>query len=316
MEINVIHNIDCLSGLRAIPDDSIHCCVTSPPYFNLRDYGVDGQIGLENTPEEYIEKLTDVFREVYRVLHPSGTLWLNIGDCYAVSGKGAVKYADNAKKYKQGTNRGSLGCPNISKKFDGYKNKDLLGIPWMLAFALRADGWFLRQDIIWAKPNPMPESMKDRCTKSHEYIFLLAKSPKYYFDADAIHEKSETKGKTKTNACRYGGKKYTANPEKFYRTKSECAYIDREFRNKRDVWTVPTQPFQEAHFATFPEKLIADCILAGCPENGIVLDPFIGSGTTAVVARKLSRRYIGFEINQEYIGIANNRLRKELGLFI
>ena len=186
----------------------------------------------------------------------------------------------------------------------------------MLAFALRADGWFLRQDIIWAKPNPMPESMKDRCTKSHEYIFLLTKSPKYYFDCEAIHEKAVTSGTIPTNAPRYGGNKYTATPEKFYRTKSGNAYIDREFRNKRDVWTIPTQPLQEAHFATFPEKLVADCILAGCPENGIVLDPFMGSGTTGIVARKFNRKYIGFELNPEYIQIADKRLKKELGSFI
>lgn len=211
------------------------------------------------------------------------------------------------------------GFPLISKEQSQYirqarntKSEKLR----MLAFALRADGWFLRQDIIWAKPNPMPESMKDRCTKSHEYIFLLTKSPKYYFDCEAIHEKAVTSGTIPTNAPRYGGNKYTATPEKFYRTKSGNAYIDREFRNKRDVWTIPTQPLQEAHFATFPEKLVADCILAGCPENGIVLDPFMGSGTTGIVARKFNRKYIGFELNPEYIEIANKRLKKELGLFI
>ena len=316
MEANIIYNIDCLTGLRNLPDDSIDCCVTSPPYFNLRDYGVSGQIGLEDTPEQYIQKLVGVFHEVRRVLAPAGTLWVNIGDCYAGSGKGAANYPDNAMKYKQGTNRGTVGRSAIVKKFDGYKSKDLIGIPWMLAFALRADGWFLRQDIIWAKPNPMPESMKDRCTKSHEYIFLLTKSPKYYFDCEAIHEKAVTSGTIPTNAPRYGGNKYTATPEKFYRTKSGNAYIDREFRNKRDVWTIPTQPLQEAHFATFPEKLVADCILAGCPENGIVLDPFMGSGTTGIVARKFNRKYIGIEWNPEYIQIADKRLKKELGLFI
>ena len=274
MEANIIYNIDCLTGLRNLPDDSIDCCVTSPPYFNLRDYGVSGQIGLEDTPEQYIQKLVGVLHEVRRVLAPAGTLWVNIGDCYAGSGKGAANYPDNAMKYKQGTNRGTVGRSAIVKKFDGYKSKDLIGIPWMLAFALRADGWFLRQDIIWAKPNPMPESMKDRCTKSHEYIFLLTKSPKYYFDCEAIHEKAVTSG------------------------------------------TIPTQPLQEAHFATFPEKLVADCILAGCPENGIVLDPFMGSGTTGIVARKFNRKYIGFELNPEYIQIADKRLKKELGLFI
>ena len=215
MEANIIYNIDCLTGLRNLPDDSIDCCVTSPPYFNLRDYGVSGQIGLEDTPEQYIQKLVGVFHEVKRVLAPAGTLWVNIGDCYAGSGKGAANYPDNAMKYKQGTNRGTVGRSAIVKKFDGYKSKDLIGIPWMLAFALRADGWFLRQDIIWAKPNPMPESMKDRCTKSHEYIFLLTKYPKYYFDCEAIHEKAVTSGTIPTNAPRYGGNKYTATPKSF-----------------------------------------------------------------------------------------------------
>lgn len=316
MEVNVIHNIDCLAGLKNLPSDSVDCCVTSPPYFNLRDYGVSGQIGLEDTPEEYIERLIAVFHEVYRVLSPDGTLWVNIGDSYAGSGKGAANYPDNAMKYKQGTSRGTVGCVSIVKKISGYKKKDLIGIPWMLAFALRDDGWFLRQDIIWAKPNPMPESVTDRCTKSHEYIFMLSKSPKYYFDREAIHEKTVTKGIMPQNSPpRYSGNKYTSHPDKFFRTKSGNVYMDREYRNKRDVWMIPTKPTKEAHFATFPERLAADCILAGCPENGIVLDPFMGSGTTGIVARKFNRRYIGFELNPEYIQIAKRRLKK-LGLFI
>lgn len=254
MEQSIIYNIDCLVGLKDLSDNSVDCCVTSSPYFNLRDYGVDGQIGLEDTPEEYISRLVEVFREVRRVLKPEGTLWVNIGDSYAGSMKGAANYPENAMNYKQGTNRGTLGVAAIVKKYSGYKRKDLIGIPWMLAFALRADGWYLRQDIIRAKPNPMPESMKDRCTKSHEYIFLLTKSPKYHFDCEAIHEKAVTSGAIPTNAPRHGGDKYTATPEKFYRTKSGNAYIDREFRNKRDVWTVPTQPLQEAHFAASPKN--------------------------------------------------------------
>ena len=316
MEKNVIYNTDCLTGLRNMPDDSIDCCVTSPPYFGLRDYGVDGQIGLEKSPKEYIAKLVEVFAEVLRILKPNGTLWLNIGDSYAGSGKGAANYPRSAEKYKQGTNKGTV-ANNTAYKYDtDCKDKDLIGIPWLLAFALRDLGYYLRQDIIWSKPNPMPESVKDRCTKSHEYIFLLSKSKKYYFDSEAIHEKALTRGTIPTNASRYGGHKYTATPEKFYRTKSGNAYIDREFRNKRDVWIVPTRPLRETHFATFPEKLIMNCILAGCPENGIVLDPFIGSGTTGIVARKFNRKYIGFELNPEYIEIANKRLQKELGLFI
>ena len=316
METNIIYNENCLTGLKQLPDNSVDCCITSPPYFNLRDYGCKEQIGLEDTPEQYIQSLVAVFEEVHRVLAPEGTLWVNIGDSYAGSGKGGACYPDNAKQYKQGTNRGTIDVPATAKRYTGYKPKDLIGIPWMLAFALRASGWYLRQDIIWAKPNPMPESVKDRCTKSHEYIFLLSKSPKYYFNSEAIQEPSTTQGAAEGYKTRYGGKKYTETPDKFFRTKSGNAYVHRDFRNKRDIWTVPTQPIPDAHFATYPERLIIDCIRAGCPENGIVLDPFMGSGTTAVVARKNNRRYIGFELNPDYIDIANRRLRKELGLFI
>lgn len=188
MQLNTIHTGDCLEGLRKLPDNSVDCCATSPPYFNLRDYGVDGQIGLEDTPEEYISRLVEVFREVRRVLKPEGSLWVNIGDSYMGSMKGAANYPENAMNYKQGTNRGTLGVATIVKKYSGYKRKDLIGIPWMLAFALRADGWYLRQDIIWHKPSVMPESVLDRCTKAHEYIFLLSKCPKYYFDSSSISE--------------------------------------------------------------------------------------------------------------------------------
>lgn len=337
MEKNIIYNINALDGFKMIPDSSIDCCVTSPPYFNLRDYNVNGQIGLEKTPEEYIGKLLIIFREVKRVLKDEGTLWVNIGDSYAGSGKGCANDPNNAIKYKQGTNRGMLGKASVIKSYSDYKNKNLIGIPWMLAFSLRADGWYLRQDIIWSKPNPMPESVKDRCTKSHEYIFLLTKSSRYYFDADAISEPvadstisrisqdiSSQKGSTrvsgKTNGnmkavVRYGGKKYTENPDIFNRTKSGNAYDLRPFRNKRSVWTVANTPFKDDHFAVFPEKLIVDCIKAGCPEDGIVLDPFMGSGTTAVVARKLNRNYIGIELNPEYIKIANKRINNEIGIF-
>lgn len=313
--MNTIYNLDCLVGLREMPDNSVDCCVTSPPYFNLRDYGVDGQIGLEDSPAEYINRLVEVFGEVRRVLSPDGTLWLNIGDSYAGSGKGAASYPENAENYKQGTDRGAVGCSATIKKFDGYKSKDLIGIPWMLAFALRDNGWYLRQDIIWAKPNPMPESVRDRCTKSHEYIFLLSKSKNYYYDCESIKEPAVTKGCGEKTESRYGGKKYTENPDAFFRTKSGRAYVHHDFRNKRDVWTVATKPHKESHFAMFPERLIMDCISAGCPVGGVVLDPFMGGGTTALVARKLGRKYIGFELNPEYIELAENRLKKELGLF-
>ena len=324
-----------MSVLKTLEDESVNCCVTSPPYYNLRDYGVDGQIGLEETPEEYIQKLVEIFREVRRVLTKDGTLWVIIADSYAGSGKGASNYPDNAKKYKQGTNKGSVGTFLSKTVSADCKPKDLIGIPWMLAFALRADGWYLRSDIIWAKNNPMPESVKDRCTKSHEYIFLLTKSPKYYFDDEVIAEPvkestvkrlsqpnienqngsytpSKINGKMKADAPRYGGKKYTENPEQFYRTKSGHAYDFRPKRKKRDVWNVSTQPFKGAHFATFPPKFIEPCILAGCPEGGIVLDPFAGSGTTGMVAREHGRDFILIELNEEYIKLCEERTNFEI----
>lgn len=283
MEINQIYNAECLTGLSLVPDNGINCCITSPPYYGLRDYGNDQQIGLEDTPEEYIDKLVNVFHEVYRVLKPDGTLWINIGDSYAGSMKGAAQFPDNAMNYKQGTNRGTLGKATLVKQCTGCKPKDLIGIPWMLAFALRADGWYLRQDIIWNKPSVMPESVRDRCTKSHEYIFLLSKHRKYYFNAGAIAEPASTyneivrdRSTTKLNNTP-GRSKMGGLVRNDYHT-----------RNKRSVWTVATQPLREAHFATYPEKLIVDCIKAGCPEGGIVLDPFMGTGTTAIVARKLN----------------------------
>lgn len=310
MEINHIYNAECLTGLSLLPDNSINCCITSPPYYGLRDYGNDRQIGLEDTPEEYIEKLVNVFHEVYRVLMPDGTLWINIGDSYAGSMKGAAQFPDNAMNYKQGTNRGTLGKATLVKQCTGCKPKDLIGIPWMLAFALRADGWYLRQDIIWNKPSVMPESVRDRCTKSHEYIFLLSKRRKYYFNAGEIAEPASTyneivrdRSTTKLNNTP-GRSKMGGLVRNDYHT-----------RNKRSVWTVATQPLREAHFATYPEKLIVDCIKAGCPEGGIVLDPFIGAGTTALVARKLNRNYVGFELNPDYVSLARRRVDKELGIF-
>jgi DNA modification methylase len=277
MIVNHIFKGDNLNNLKTMPDSSVDCCVTSPPYFGLRDYRKDHQIGLEETPEEYVKKLLAVFIEVKRILKNDGTLWVIIGDVYAGSNKGGAKYPENAGNYKKGTNRGLIGQSNVNNVSWGEcKNKDLVGIPWMFAFALRADGWYLRQDIIWHKPNPMPESVTDRCTKSHEYIFLLSKSKKYYFDNNAIKETAVNSG----HIC----------------------------RNKRDVWTVAVKPNSHAHYAAYPEKLITPCILSSCPENGIVLDPFIGSGTTAVAAIKNNRKYIGCEINPEYIKIAEQRI--------
>lgn len=305
---NVIHNENCISGLAKLPEKSVHTCITSPPYYGLRDYGTDEQIGLEETPEAFIEKLVEVFRGVKRALRDDGTLWVNIGDSYT--------------GYKANTGdsdfAGFSGRPTHKKgwQFGNLKPKDLIGIPWMLAFALRADGWYLRQDIIWHKPNPMPESVTDRCTKAHEYIFLLSKSPKYYYDADAIKEKSlpsslaRVKSGWKPSKLNIG----TEGPK----NESFEAMGDRwctEMANKRSVWTVTTKSFSEAHFATFPEDLIVDCIKAGCPRDGVVLDPFMGAGTTALVARSHNRNYIGFELNPEYIAIAERRLEQNLGMF-
>lgn len=311
MELNKIYNDDALHGLQQLPDNSIDCCITSPPYFNLRDYGVAGQIGLEDTPEAYIRRLVEVFHEVNRLLKPTGTLWVVIGDSYAGSGKGAANYPDNVKNAKQGTNRGIVGARSTVKRFAGYKNKDLIGIPWMLAFALRADGWYLRQDIIWAKPNPMPESTRDRCTKSHEYIFLLSKSKRYYFDYAAIVRPAKTSSRAGTVQA-VGSRRYERMPasDPQQRTNTDRSFTYAQTARKRDVWFVPTNPYKGAHFATFPTELITDCIKAGAPSDGIVLDPFMGAGTTAVAARMLGRNYIGYELNPEYVHIAEERLQE------
>jgi DNA modification methylase len=340
--MNMIINKDCIEGMKEMSDQSVNCCVTSPPYFGLRDYGHDGQIGLEETPDLFVQKMVEVFREVKRVLKDDGTLWLNLGDSYA-SYKDGKATPDSARKESKGTLVSKGMAKNRSAStFHGtsVKNKDLIGIPWRVAFALQADGWYLRQDIIWHKPNPMPESVTDRCTKSHEYIFLLSKSPKYYYDQDAIKQPilesskqrlsqdienqkgfdripGKTNGTMKAVGTKFGGNKYGDNYSKKHRTMSGNVWTGDESdgANKRSVWTVTTKPFKEAHFATFPPDLIQPCILAGCPEDGIVLDPFMGAGTTALVARKLNRYYIGFELNMDYINIAQKRLRKELGLF-
>lgn len=308
MNINTIHNIDCLTGLKQMDSDSIHCCVTSPPYYGLRDYGNPEQIGLEKTPEEYVSKIVEVFREVKRVLKDDGTLWLNIGDSYSGSGKGRMGDGTSNATGKQATSIGTTEGILIKTQVS-MPPKNLIGIPWMVAFALRADGWYLRQDIIWSKPNPMPESVTDRCTKSHEYIFLLSKSSNYYYDAAAIKEDSVCAAEQRESK-KQGNFDGMRHKFKDIKHLSESFMAVTEKRNKRDVWTVASQPFHYSHFATFPPKLIEPCILAGCPEGGIVLDPFMGSGTTGMVAKAHNRNYIGFEINGEYIEIAqNHRLR-------
>ena len=317
-EVTILQG-DCREVLKTLPDNSINMCVTSPPYYGLRNYKTavwsggdptcehiekvaahggeradrdqagntfyykgtcqkcgatseDHQIGLEETPEEYIAQLVEVFREVRRTLRDDGTLWVNIGDSYYNYRSGTAFVKQSVAKTNQDLPTHS---PSRNNKLEGLKSKDLIGIPWMLAFALRADGWYLRQDIIWHKPNPMPESVKDRCTKAHEYIFLLSKSKNYYFDHEAIREPT---------------------------------VADNDMRQKRSVWTVNTKPYREAHFATFPTELITPCIQAGCPKDGMVLDPFGGSGTTGYVADKLGRNATLIELNPQYIEIAENRI--------
>ena len=284
---------DCVESMRGLADQSVNCCVTSPPYFGLRDYGVDGQIGLELTPDQYIAKMIEVFREVRRVLRDDGTLWLNLGDSYG-------------------------------------KGKQMLGIPWKVAFALQDDGWYLRQDIIWSKPNPMPESVRDRCTKSHEYIFLLTKSKRYYYDHDAIREphtgeaakavtmgykevgqrgvnSSVRRGLTDGQATQFSKKGHSG----YFGADGNCL-LNPLGKNKRSVWSVPTRSVKGAHFATFPPELIEPCILSGCPVGGVVLDPFAGSGTTAEVSARNGRDSIMIELNPEYAMMVHHRMSKLL----
>jgi DNA modification methylase len=378
MEPNKIYNEDCLQTLARMPDGFIDCCVTSPPYYGLRDYGtatweggdaecnhsaakiktrydysldssliqdgkrtgtdggqykkvcpncgavnIDEQIGLEETPEAYVQKLVAVFREVKRALKEDGTLWLNLGDSYW-GGKGQSGQAWSTNNQDRETLQkaqhqiaGTKETRPTDRKHDIIKPKDLIGIPWMVAFALRADGWYLRQDIIWHKPNPMPESVTDRCTKSHEYIFLLSKSKRYFYDHEAVMEKAAYDGRKDT--VMKGSIKYAngfgptdSNPQSIAivgheRWKNK---IDGDIpaRNKRSVWTVTTKPFSEAHFATFPEDLIVPCIKAGCPEGGLVYDPFGGAATTALVSHKLRRNWIMSELSADYVKIAQRRL--------
>ena len=414
MSVTIRHG-DCREVLNTMPAKSVHTCVTSPPYFGLRDYGTrtwkggdpecdhkgderyytektaavsssgafsqpgeankerlkngrwreggtcqcgavhhDPQIGLEATPDAFVAEMVAVFREVRRVLRDDGTLWLNLGDSYSGSGKGAWNVPDERKvnvkeTYRPNVNPSKIG--NTAREAAktkyagedrnyGLKPKDLIGIPWRVAFALQADGWYLRQDIIWSKPNPMPESVTDRCTKAHEYIFLMSKSARYFYDAAAIAEpvtastisrlsqptleqqngSSRVPGKTNGNMKavppRFGGMKYGDSDDPLHRTKSGNEYdIGNGTRNKRSVWEVTTQPYSEAHFATFPPDLIEPCILAGCPKGGTVLDPFGGAGTTGLVADRLGRDAFLIELNPEYAAMAERRIRGDAGMF-
>ncbi len=312
-----LHVGDCLEVLRTLTSRSVQCCVTSPPYFGLRDYGCDGQIGLESTPEEYVSRLVEVFKEVRRVLHDDGTLWLNLGDSYAGSGKGG-----NPEQGKQATNKGSqtvgvlygtgktareAAVTNVTRKtFDGIKAKDLIGIPWRVAFALQSDGWHLRQDIIWHKPNPMPESVQDRCTKAHEYVFLLSKSARYYFDHEAIKEPAALVG---------GGSCFGKQSHDAESALAQSRQYDRPqytHRNKRSVWSITTKPYSGTHFATMPPDLVEPCIMAGSRAGDTILDPFNGSGTTGAVAVQNDRKYVGIELNGDYIELAKDRIGKAI----
>jgi len=291
---------DCRETLKQLPDQCVQTCITSPPYFGLRDYGNDGQIGLEQTPQEFVEQLVSVFREVKRVLKDDGTLWLNLGDSYSNFKDQSDRHQTLAGKSSDEPHSGKAANRNGKVLSQcGLKNKDLIGIPWMVAFALRADGWYLRQDIIWHKPNPMPESVEDRCTKSHEYIFLMSKSPKYYFDNESIKERAVSENKPRP----FGAKQQNGT----FRNDVGNIFEDDGTINKRDVWSVNVQPYKGSHFATFPEYLIQPCILAGSKSRDIVLDPFGGSGTTGKVALEYGRKAILCELNPEYVKIINER---------
>jgi len=326
--IGKIINGDCLAVLKSMPNAFINTVVTSPPYWGLRDYGVKGQLGLEKTPDEYVAKMVEIFREVRRVLRDDGTLWLNLGDSYAASSNtgGTNSIQGTAKRMGAMTSKGHAVPP-------GLKPKDLVGIPWRVAFALQSDGWYLRSDIIWSKPNPMPESVTDRPTRAHEYIFLLTKSKKYFYDAEAIKEQGKSEitpwsvrkeeGEALRNSISSTTPALNRKPDKQRGHSRRHAGFNEQWdnmtkteqcslmRNKRSVWEVATQPYSESHFATFPEKLIEPCVLAGCPKMGIVFDPFMGSGTTALVACKLNRQFTGIELNPEYIKMAEKRVDAE-----
>lgn len=341
---------DCIAGLRTLPDASVHCCVTSPPYWGLRDYGHDGQIGLEPTPEAYVARMVEVFREVWRVLRDDGTLWLNLGDSYAAARGGTSMPAETLAGGVSGRGdivakrgRESGYTPHRDPAAHGLKHKDLVGIPWRVAFALQADGWWLRQDIIWHKPNPMPESVRDRCTKAHEYVFMMTKSERYFYDAEAVSEPvtgttvarmaqptlsmqagsyrvpGKTNGPMKAVVKRSGNKERKPASARGVPVDTDgktsgavAGSIPWEgtTRNRRSVWTITTKPYSGAHFAVMPPDLVEPCIKAGCPDGGTVLDPFAGTGTTLAVAAELGRNAIGCELNPAYIVLAEKRIKE------
>jgi DNA modification methylase len=314
---------DALTELKKLPDESVHCCVTSPPYWGLRDYGVPGQLGLEKAPEEYVEKMVAVFAEVRRALRNDGTLWLNLGDSYAADRGGTHQPAETLAGGRHGktvngekVNRGRNDSYNPSRNAPsiGLKHKDLVGIPWRVAFALQSAGWYLRQDIIWSKPNPMPESVTDRCTKAHEYIFLLSKSARYFYDNEAVKEPymREWNENNGGNLAPVGFHKRNDG----FSERGGNYPLPKTGANRRSVWTISTKPFSEAHFATFPPEIPEICIKAGCPPHGIVLDPFGGAGTVGLVAEKLGREYILIELNPKYVEMAEQRIERDCGTLL
>lgn len=307
---------DASERLRDLPAGSVQTCITSPPYFGLRDYGHDGQIGLEPTPDEYVAALVGVFGEVRRVLRDDGTVWLNLGDSYArVAG---VRTSGDGGPALVGRGQYEAGAVNgrPSSLAPGLKSKDLIGVPWMVAFALRADGWYLRSDVIWAKPNPMPESVTDRPTRSHEYLFLLSKSKGYFYDADAVREPHAEVSLARVLRGRSDDHKYADGGPGNQTLAADISRANHpNGRNKRSVWTVTTQPFASAHFATFPPKLVEPCVLAGAPEDAVVLDPFAGAGTTGLVALRHGRSFVGIELNPAYCELARQRIRDDAPMF-
>jgi DNA modification methylase len=306
-------NGDVLDMLKTLPNEYVQTVVTSPPYWGLRDYGIEGQLGLEPTPDAYVAKMVQVFREVRRVLKDDGTLWLNLGDSYCSSATGSA--SQSASTLGGGKYTQEEACKRPDKLPKGFKAKDLVGIPWRVAFALQADGWYLRSDIIWAKPNPMPESVTDRPTKAHEYLFLMSKQERYWYDHEAIREASNytwnsakstlAANGVKNVALNKSGQRRTAGADTFHKDEEQTG------RNKRTVWSICSDPYPEAHFATFPPKLIEPCILAGSRTGDTVLDPFHGAGTTAMVSKQFGRRYVGIELNPAYLALSMKRIQQE-----
>lgn len=342
--VNTVHNVDTVEGLTALPNQCIASCITSPPYWNQRNYDMPGQYGQEPTPELYITQLVKVFKEVYRVLKNNGTLWLNLGDAYWGSGKAGNDPACHERQVQLGRKvpLGRIGKPT-GYSHPHLKKKDLVGLPWQVAFALQKEGWYLRQDIIWSKKNCMPESVKDRCTKSHEYLFLLSKSEKYFFDYKAIQQPlktsslqrltqnvgdqqgssrvpGKTNGPMKAVGHVIGGSKHQhfhpGDGHFALRNNKGSSWQNADGKaNKRSVWTIPTQPFKDNHFATFPIELAATCIKAGSRTGDLILDPFMGAGTTAIAAMQLERAFLGFELNPAYVAMCNKRIHRKGKLF-